>query len=422
MKKTILLIIGLTLIINSLVQPLVVFAAPNLKVPSITSQSVILIDADSGRVIYEKNADKKMYPASTTKILTCIIALEKAKLTDVVTVGAISSLIPRDAVHMTLTQGEQIPLEHLLYGLMLRSANDAAVVIAEHISGTVPDFAAEMNKKALELGAKSSHFVNPNGLFKKDHYTTARDMSLIAQYAMKNEKFRDIVSTIRYSIPATNKVALRDYIANGNQLIWQGGANKYANAIGIKTGYVPESGNCLVSAAKKNGVELIAVVFKANGKVMYTESIKLFEYAFNNFSKKNVMTKGQIVTTAIVEKTGQKFNLVAEKDVSLLLKAGEDQKIKTTVAVNSDLKLPIKSGEVYGTVTIQFDGQLIDKVNLLSNENIAKKILPTVKAPKFWWVYPIIAFIIWRIYKGFTKKKRRRRHRSTYYSNDSFSR
>lgn len=422
MRKLISLAIGFSIIVSTLIQPLAALAAPVSKVPTLSSPSVILIDADSGRVIYEKNADKRMYPASTTKILSCIIALEKAKLTDQVTIGDINSKIPSDAVHMSLIQGEQLTLEQLLYGLMLRSANDAAVAIAEHVSGTVPSFAAEMNKKAKELGATSTNFVTPNGLFNKNHYTTARDMSLIAKYAMKNEKFRDIVSTIRYSIPATNKRPLRDYIANGNQLIWKGGKYKYQFATGIKTGYVPESGNCLVSSAKKNGTELIAVVFKANGKVMYSDSIKLFEYGFSNFTKKNVLTKGQIVTTASIEKTGQRFNLVAEKDISLLLKNGEEQLIKTTVAINPNLKTPIKKGAAYGTVTIQFNGQLIDKVNLLSNEDIAKKILPTVKIPKFWWAYPIILFLLWRVYKTLGRKKRFHGRRSTYYSKDDFSR
>ena len=422
MRRILPLVIGLSIMVNTVVSPFIALAAPVPKVPAISSTAVILIDADSGRVIYEKNADKRMYPASTTKILTCILALEKSKLADQVTVGDINSEMPHDAVHMSLIQGEQLTLEQLLYGLMLRSANDAAVVVAEHVSGTVPAFAAEMNKKAKELGANSSNFVTPNGLFNKNHYTTARDMSLIAKYAMKNEKFRDIVSTIRYTIPATNKRPLRDYIANGNQLIWKGGKYKYQYATGIKTGYVPESGNCLVSSAKKNDTELIAVIFKANGKVMYADALKLFNYGFSNFTKKNVLTKGQIVTTASIEKTGQRFNLIAEKDISLLLKTGEEQQIKTTIAVNPNLKTPIKKGAIYGTVTIQFNGQLIDKVNLLANEDIAKKILPTVKIPKFWWAYPIGLFLLWRIFKSFKKKKRFHGRRSTYYSKDDFSR
>ena len=415
MKKNISLLIGLTLIVAYLLQPITAYGALSSKPPAISSVSAILIDANSGRVIYEKNANKKMYPASTTKIMTCILALEKSNLSDIVTVGDLTSKGVSYSVNMNLAYGETLKLEQLLYGMMLRSSNDAAVVIAEHVSGSVANFGIEMTNKAKELGATSTNFANPNGLFDKNHYTTARDMSLIAKYAMKNVKFRDIVSTIRYSIPATNKRELRDYIANGNQLIWKGGQYKYPYAIGIKTGYIPQSGNCLVSAAKKNGVELIAVVLKANGKVMYTESTKLFNYGFDNFSKKNVMTKGQIVTTASVEKTGQKFNLTAEKDVSLLLKAGEENQIKTTIVVNPNLQLPIKKGGVYGTVTIQFNEQLIDKVNLVSNEDIAKKLLPNVKAPRFWWIYPIIGFIVWRVYHGFAKKKRRRGRRPKYY-------
>ncbi len=222
---------------------------------SVSASSAVLIEAESGRVLYSKDADKRRPMASTTKIMTALVALENHDLDAPIK-------IPKEAVgiegsSLYLTEGETLTLHELLYALMLRSANDAAVAIAIAVGGSVSDFAEMMNEKAEEMGLTHTHFDNPHGLDSEDHYTTARELALITAEALKNEVFREIVSTYKKSLPLGN-VPDRRLVVNHNRLL-----RTYDGCIGVKTGFTKKDGRCLVSAAERDGITLVAVTLNA---------------------------------------------------------------------------------------------------------------------------------------------------------------
>ena len=272
---------------------------------NLNSEAAILVEVSTGRIIYEKNSTKKLYPASTTKILTAILVLENCELDELVTVieTALNN-IPSGYVTCNLQIGEQLSVKDLLYALMIPSANDAAYVLAEHVAGSVDNFSTMMNDKARELGCKTTHFVNPNGIHDDSHYSTAYDLYLMAKYAMENETFRTIVSTTEYTLPATEKYPSDDRVLKTtNELLNENSRNYYyKNAIGIKTGYTSKAGNCLVAASSRDGLEFIAVVLNGGTtedglNSRYVDSKKLFEYAYDNFTLTKIIEKSSVVQT-----------------------------------------------------------------------------------------------------------------------------
>ena len=299
---------------------LAVFAAP----PQISAPTAILIDSESGRVLYEKNADTKMYPASTTKVMTGLLASEYKDLDEQITASPNVVKIERGSSQIYLNPGEILTMTQLLYALMLPSANDAAIAIAEHLGGSIDGFATLMNERAQSLGAVNTNFVNPNGLHDDNHYTTVRDLSIIAREGMKNPIFREVVGTTNYVIPATNKQVERNYLTNGNKLISKvNNKYKYEYAIGIKTGYTTKSQHCLVGGAKKDNLELISVILGGSKDFIYPDSIALFEYGFANFKKLEILKKDMIVTTINIENGDRKLNLLASEDYLLTGKEEE---------------------------------------------------------------------------------------------------
>lgn len=378
--------------------------------PDINSPTYILIDSKTGRVLQEKDPDKKMYPASTTKIMTAILCIEKGNLEDIVTIGNNPPLIERGSSQIYLVPGEQLTLEQLLYALMLESANDAAVAIAEHISGSVEEFAKLMNEKAKELGAINTNFVNPHGLPDDNHYTTSKDLAMIARYGMSLPKFREVVKTVKYTIPKTNKQPERDYITNSNKSIWT--INKkyhYEYATGIKTGYTMKAKNCFVSGAQKDGMELISVLLgleTSSESNIYTETKKLFEYGFLNYKNVELLKKNQIVTTVNVLGMEDKLNLLSLEDFSLLLSDDELQRLKSSIVVNEDIKRPIAKEETLGYITYSLDEKELKKIPLVSSEE-----LPLPKKSSKWILYILFAYLIFRIIVVLSKhiKKNKRK-------------
>ncbi len=361
--------------------------------PEVTAPSAILIDAKTGKVLYEKNADEKRYPASTTKVITGLLAVEHGKMDEVITIGKNPPLIERGSSQIYLITDEQLTMEQLLYALMLESANDAAVAIAEHISGTVPEFAKLMNSKAKELGATNTNFVNPNGLHNDEHYTTARDLAMIAKYAMTLDKFRSVVKEVNYTIPKTNKQEERNYITNSNKLIWKTYDKfRYEYATGIKTGYTTKAKQCLVGGAKKDGMELISVVMSAEGQNIYTDTVALFEYGFANFQNVEILKKDQIVTSVSIKEGEEKINLLAAEDFSLMLSQGEREKVKTEIKTNGTIKEPIKKGEVLGAMLVNVNGKEVKKIDLLSSVEVAAP----KKLNSYWWLWIVAAFLLYR--------------------------
>lgn len=396
------------LILCTLMSLMPVYGEPE---PKVTAPSAILIDAKSGKVLYEKNADERHYPASTTKVMTGLLAVEYGKYDKVVTVGVNPSLVKRGSSQIYLVPGEQLTEEQLLYALMLESANDAAIAIAEHISGSVEEFAKLMNKKAKELGATNTNFVNPNGLHDKNHYTTARDLALIAKYAMTLPKFRDIVNTVNYTIPKTNKQEERNYITNSNKLIWKVyDKYRYEYATGIKTGYTTEAKNCLVGGAKKGDVELISVVMAADGANVYTDTIAMFEYGFANYQNVELLKKDQITTTVPVEDSDEKINLMASEDFSMLLSEAEKSKLKTEIKINDAVKKPVSKGQVLGAMYFYLDGKEVKKVDLLSSVE-----LEAPKKSNLWWVWGVAAFLLYRTVITIYKIRKRKSVRTISY-------
>lgn len=355
--------------------------------PLVGSPSCILIESNTGEILYEKNANEVRYPASTTKIMTAILVLEKCKLTDVATVSrnAIAS-IPPDYVIANIREGEQLTIEQLLNVLLIPSANDAAIVLAEHISGSVSEFSKLMNEKAKELGCKNTHFVNPNGIHNKNHVSTAYDLALIAKYAMKNSTFRQIVKKTKYTLPATNKYEKtdRNFFTTNKLLVKDTSKAKsnyyYADAIGVKTGYTGEAGNCLVSSAKKDDLEVIAVVLgaqftKSGLSEKFLDSITLLNYAFDNYSIKTLQKKNNILQKVEVSgatKETKDLEVLVKNDIKILSQNNENlDELKPEINLNK-LKAPITAGTTIGKITYNFNGKayssdLIAKENVLSS-------------------------------------------------------
>lgn len=383
--------------------------------PEVTAPSAILIDARTGKVLYEKSADEKHYPASTTKVMTGLLAVEHGKLDEIITVGENPALIEKGSSQIYLIPDEQLTMEQLLYALMLTSANDAAVAIAEHISGSVEDFSKLMNSKAKELGATNTNFVNPNGLHNDNHYTTAKDLALIAKYAMTLDKFRDVVKQVKYTIPKTNKQEERNYITNTNKLIWETYDKfRYEYATGIKTGYTVKAKQCLVGGARKDDLELISVVLNAEGQNVYSDTVALFEYGFENFNNVDILKKDQIVTTVSIKvdkENEEKMNLLAAEDFSLLLSAAESEKVKTEIKTNDAIAAPVEKGEVLGEMLVYVDGKEVKRINLLSSIEIEAP----QKLNNYWWLWIIAAFLLYRTAVTIYRVKRRKYKNVTTY-------
>lgn len=251
----------------------------NVAQPVIHSEGAILLDASTGAVLYGKNAETRYYPASITKLMTALLVAEKTNPSDTVVFSkSATTNLESGAVTLGLVEGDRLTVEQSLYGLMLKSANEVANGLAEHVSGSVGGFAALMNARARELGCTNTNFVNPNGLNNSGHYTTPHDMALIARAAFNNEKVRKVVSTSTYQIPATKNAGKRT-VTMGHKMIQASDSRYYPGVIGGKTGYTSLAGNTLVTCAEKNGVRLIAVIMKSKS-THYADTRALFDYGF----------------------------------------------------------------------------------------------------------------------------------------------
>ncbi|KIR02363.1 D-alanyl-D-alanine carboxypeptidase [Lachnospiraceae bacterium TWA4] len=262
------------------------------KGPSVNAEAAVLIDATNGQVLYEKNPDEKLYPASITKIMTALLALENTKLTDTVTAkGDGLTKLPPGYVSIAISNGEQMKAEDWLQALLLYSANDAANVLGAHIGGSLNHFADMMNERAKKAGAKNTHFENPSGLHSKNHYTTAYDMAMILKDCVANEDFLKIAGNVTYELQPNNtrKQAFRFY--NRHQMLIKSNKNYYEYALAGKTGYTTQAKNTLVTYAQKDGMKLICCVMKCGEGMAYPDTKTLFEYGFNNFSLCEVSKK-----------------------------------------------------------------------------------------------------------------------------------
>ena len=383
------------------------------KLPSDTnlySTAVIAIDANSELIFYEKNKDKKMYPASTTKILTSIIIIENCNLDEKIVISESSiSSIPEGYQIANLVPGEEISIKDLLTIFLVYSANDCGYVLADYYAGSIEAFSEIMNQTAEKIGCKNSHFVNPSGIHNINHYSTAYDLSLIAKYCMKNDIFKSIVSMPKCTIPATNKSENREY-SNTNELLNKNSKFYVEDCLGIKTGYTKDSGNCLISCFFKNNIETICVVLGApnidnNYSSRFIDSINLYNFVYSNYSYKNIVNKYDIIKNIEIKNASSKNKdliLVAEKDINILLKS--DLTIsEPIVEIKDNITAPIKENTILGSISYKIDDNIytcnLVSANHVDPDNYTIYIIIVV--------FIIIAFsiILFCFYKFLNRKK-----------------
>ncbi len=314
--------------------------------PSTSANCVILMDADTGKVLHEQNADAQALIASTTKIMTALVALEHLPLDMEFQIPSEASNI--EGSSMYLKAGEILTIEAMLYGLMLHSGNDAAVALALACSGSVEEFVALMNLKAQKLGLQNTHFENPNGLDGKMHYSCARDLAVLTQHALENEAFAKIVAT--KTITIANRT-----LTNHNRLLWS-----CEGCIGVKTGYTKAAGRTLVSAAERNGRRLIAVTLCDGND--WKDHIRLYEYGFSKYENKTVIQQGEIVLWLPLM-NGQKAALHAAENVDYMLAEGEKISVKADYP-----QIAFASGEAgtaAGSAGVYIGTKKIATINLL---------------------------------------------------------
>lgn len=264
---------------------------------NIYSEAAILIEASTGKILYEKDIHARKYPASTTKILTAILAIENCDLNEkaVASYSAVHSIKSGYSI-ANIQVGEEFTISELLDVMLLQSANEAANVIAEHISGSMSEFANLMNKKAREIGCLDSNFINANGAHDENHYSTAYDLAMIAKYCMQNEEFKSRVSKMECSLPTTDIYSEPRYFRNTNSLMLRESKYYYEYCTGIKTGFTTPAKNCLISSSNKYGFELISVILHAETtedgqSARYLDTINLFEYGYENFRKDEILAQ-----------------------------------------------------------------------------------------------------------------------------------
>lgn len=251
--------------------------------PAIGAEGAILVEANTGTLLYAKNIDEKLYPASITKLMCCLVAVENCGLDEMITVNQSAiDANSADGSSMGLTAGEQLTLEELLYGILINSANEGCNVVAEHIAGSIDAYVDMMNARAAELGCTGTHFVTANGLYNDDHYTTAHDMALIGTAFFSHDNLCRIASTPRYTIPET--ATHGEHVLHSKNKLYAGGDYEYADLVGSKTGFTNASRQTLVSCAERGGMRLVAVILKEESPLQFADTVELFEYGFNNFS------------------------------------------------------------------------------------------------------------------------------------------
>ncbi len=398
--------------------------------PEILANAAVVVEPSSGEILYEKNAHEKTYPASTTKMMTGLIAMEKGKLDDVVTVSA-SALhgLEEMGSGTNLRVGETYTLHDLLYLLLLPSDNDAANVIAEHIAGSQDAFVEMMNERAQQIGMKDTHFSNVHGLHDENHYTTAYDMSLLAREALKNSLFAEIAKTPRAVINGEEILTTNHLISRFKDPNYY-----YSYAIGIKTGFTTPAGHCLVSAAEKNGSRYVCVVMnspqdKSTGKIgSFTDTKALFEWAFSNFEEKTLLSKSTPVQEVPVRLAQNKDYLVLtpEADLKAIVPKDLDPKSLTfDYEVQESITAPVKKGEALGKVTVSSGDKTYGTLNLIALNDVERStflyVLDRIKS--FFNSLPfrivlivlVALFILLLVIRTINKRRRRYRNQRMRY-------
>ncbi|MBR6034012.1 MAG: D-alanyl-D-alanine carboxypeptidase [Clostridia bacterium] len=351
------------------------------NIPELGCKAVFIAEPSTGKIIYEKNAHEKMYPASTTKILTALVTIENCKLSDtaIVSQNAID-MVPNGYSNANLKAGEEFTIKDLLYALLVPSANEAANVLAEHISGSIEAFAELCNSRAKELGCENLHFINANGMHNEDHYCTAYDLYLIAKECRKYNIFNEIVKTKAYTLPSTSIYSLERKLKNTNELLLPG-TYYYSYCTGIKTGHTTPAGECLVASSSYNNMELISVVL--GGKSInslglndrFYDTKRLFEFAYDNYSINTIAEHGDIVATVNVGKATKdtaNLNVIVDSDISTIIPNDiSKENLTKSISIKDEIVAPIKQNQVLGQVTYYADG-LVYTTNIIADHSVEK--------------------------------------------------
>ena len=388
--------------------------------PETLSPGVILMEESTGTILYEKNMDEAHYPASITKIMTTLLALENGNLSDMVTFSD-DAINNTEGSGIARDYGEQMTLEQCLYGVMLESANECAYAVAEHVGGTVENFVDMMNAKAKELGCTNTHFANPHGLQDENHYTTAHDMALIAQAAYQNETFRIIIGTKMYTIPPTNKHAEETVLRNHHDMLCTyHNANRkylYPYCVGGKTGYTATANSTLVTYAEKDGMTLICVVMDTQSPNQFIDTVNLFDYAFDNFQVLNVAENDTDYSAETTVDNGNLDNIAPfvelDKDAVIVLpKTAEFSDTSSSVEYNDS------DPEIAGSITYTYAGRNVGKADIKttgvvvegyafdneSTEEEEQEVVSTVQVRPIVVVLLIVAVILLGVLLFFLKR------------------
>ncbi len=335
--------------------------SPDDALPQLTARSAVLMDARSGKILYQRDMDARRFPASTTKIMTLIVALENSRPDDIVTIG--SNAVGIEGSSLGLREGDQIRMEELLTGMMMQSGNDATIAVAEHIAGSMHAFADMMTEKAKEIGAEHTNFVNSHGLPDDRHYTTAYDLAKIAAYGYTLPDFEKIVSTSEAEYDWIHEPVKK--IVSENKLLWQ-----YRGGNGVKTGYTSKAGRCLVSAAKRDGMQLVAVVL--DSPFMWTDSYTMLDYGFAHAEPLELVRKNDEVTKIRVKNGSRdEVALQASRDSVIACDPSESPSVRKVLDIPPSVKAPLQAGEVVGQVVYRCDGKVVDRVDLIASEDVA---------------------------------------------------
>lgn len=379
------------------------YASDAIAPPKVTAESAILVDATTGTVLYEKACRSRRPPASTTKMMTAILALEHGNLDEVVAASTYATKTPFGSLHVKA--GERMALRDLLYALLMRSANDAAVCIAEHIAGTEPKFVAMMNEKAKQIGAKDTHFVNPHGLHDAKHYSTAYDLALIARYAASMPQFNEIVGTKHHRI--SRSISTLDVtLKNTGRLLW-----KFDGADGIKTGYTKEAGHCFVGSATRNGWRLISVVLKSESTM--DDSTALLDHGFGNYKLVCFAHKGRVVTRLPIRGGVERaMDLIPTESLGKVVRSTDRVETRYSIDMRRGVA-PLRKGEKVCMLTGYINGAELGSVPLIAASSVDRTL-----AFSLWiWTRPLLivlalglaAFLTYGTAVAKVARRRRRR-------------
>ncbi|MDX9870847.1 MAG: D-alanyl-D-alanine carboxypeptidase family protein [Clostridia bacterium] len=357
----------------------------------------VLLDMQSGQVLFEQAKDERLSPASTTKMLTAIIAIESGKLEETVTIGPTPPKTEGTAVY--LEEGERVKLRDLVQAALIFSANDAAAAIAEYIAGTQSDFAVLMNQKAAEIGAQNSNFVNPHGLTAEGHYSTAYDLALLGRYAMQNETFKEIVQMKVYDWAGQ---AWQTRLINKNEILWS-----YNGATGVKTGYTKDAKNTIVASAERGGRSYIAAVLGSSGTATWSDAQKLLDLGFDGFQQVKLAQPGEVMTTLSLDEETQ-LRLAPQQELVISLPVNEDvNKLQPKVSLKP-LTGDIREGDHAGSIVYYLDDREVGALELVYADTFIQpyNYLQTI-------LYGLAGLfclqVLWRLYRLTARKQRRNR-------------